>query len=535
MAGIKIGDALLELGIDKGNFNRDMKGIGASIKKHQRAIGVGMAAVGTAIVGMATASVVSFAKIGDEVAKMAKRTGFSTEALSELRHAANLSGASLQGLEKASRTLAGAILDAGFGLETYVRVFAQLGLTYEQLAVLKPEDQFLKVLGALAEVTNESERAALATDLFGRAGTQLLPMLADGTMGLAEMRAEAHELGIVFSAEAAKSAEEITDALSQLKSGLQGVAFAIAESLLPIIEPLIDRTTEVVKEMGGWAKENETLVKVITGAGGLLIGLGGLLLILPKLQVAIVALGHTLKTLLLNPIVALIAALALLGFGINALVKHHTDWNKIVEASVEVNEALEESEGKLTEKVIEASRAYVELREAYGQLEPEEEAQLERTKAVIALFDEGQLVVNEATGALELYKEEVASSTQETEELIDATDRLSDSLRSGIADAFLAYGALSGKRVLTPFEFEQQKALGGVLGIPGLGLASGGIVTKPTMAMLGENGPEAVIPLGQGGGFGSANIILQMDGRTFARVMGIHLVEEIRLRTGVKL
>ena len=38
-----------------------------------------------------------------------------------------------------------------------------------------------------------------------------------------------------------------------------------------------------------------------------------------------------------------------------------------------------------------------------------------------------------------------------------------------------------------------------------LGLASGGVVTKPTIAMIGEAGPEAVIPLsrlGMGGGGG---------------------------------
>ena len=46
---ISIGDALLKIGVDKGNFDRDMKGLGASIKKHQKAIGIGMTAVGATI------------------------------------------------------------------------------------------------------------------------------------------------------------------------------------------------------------------------------------------------------------------------------------------------------------------------------------------------------------------------------------------------------------------------------------------------------------------------------------------------------
>ncbi len=50
--------------------------------------------------------------------------------------------------------------------------------------------------------------------------------------------------------------------------------------------------------------------------------------------------------------------------------------------------------------------------------------------------------------------------------------------------------------------------------VPGIGgkgwtaprMAKGGIVTRPTVALIGEAGPEAVIPLNRGGGFGNVNI-----------------------------
>ena len=41
-------------------------------------------------------------------------------------------------------------------------------------------------------------------------------------------------------------------------------------------------------------------------------------------------------------------------------------------------------------------------------------------------------------------------------------------------------------------------------------LAKGGIVTRPTLAMIGESGPEAVIPLGRGGGGGSMNVTVNI-------------------------
>lgn len=41
----------------------------------------------------------------------------------------------------------------------------------------------------------------------------------------------------------------------------------------------------------------------------------------------------------------------------------------------------------------------------------------------------------------------------------------------------------------------------------GIGLAEGGIVTRPTHALIGEAGPEAVIPLGRAGGIGGAQTV----------------------------
>jgi hypothetical protein len=46
------------------------------------------------------------------------------------------------------------------------------------------------------------------------------------------------------------------------------------------------------------------------------------------------------------------------------------------------------------------------------------------------------------------------------------------------------------------------------LRIPTVPLARGGIVSSPTLALLGEAGPEAVIPLGRGGAAGQGSIVI---------------------------
>jgi hypothetical protein len=71
-------------------------------------------------------------------------------------------------------------------------------------------------------------------------------------------------------------------------------------------------------------------------------------------------------------------------------------------------------------------------------------------------------------------------------------------------------------------------------GIPGL--QHGGIVRSPTLALIGEAGPEAVIPLSQMGGVapGDTTVILEVDGRAFAEVMVPHIPGAVtRLGLGI--
>lgn len=49
-----------------------------------------------------------------------------------------------------------------------------------------------------------------------------------------------------------------------------------------------------------------------------------------------------------------------------------------------------------------------------------------------------------------------------------------------------------------------------------IGLQEGGIVTRPTTALLGEAGPEAVIPLRKLAGMGGANITVNINGAVFS-------------------
>jgi hypothetical protein len=80
-------------------------------------------------------------------------------------------------------------------------------------------------------------------------------------------------------------------------------------------------------------------------------------------------------------------------------------------------------------------------------------------------------------------------------------------LFNGIADL---WNNTLGKLEISIPDIPGLPGRGKTFGIPNIPkLANGGIVSAPTLALIGESGPEAVVPLGRGGGMGGVNITIQ--------------------------
>ena len=287
---------MVRVGADTKEMERGLKTAGAKMKafgNQMKKIGKVAAVAGAAVVGAVGMMVKSYVKAGDEVHKMALRTGFSTEKLSELKYAAEISGASLETLEKGVKKMAKTILDAsksGGALATYVRAFEQIGLTAEELIDLSPEDQFDKIARAIASVENPTIRAARAQDIFGRAGTALLPLFAEGAEGLDKLRKKAHELGIVFDQEAANKAAALNDAITSLKGSITGVSRGIAGELVPTLRVLVDTVTEVMVDVRG---ETSAMAESVMGFFKLIVkGVGGLMMAWESFKLLVFKMGE---------------------------------------------------------------------------------------------------------------------------------------------------------------------------------------------------------------------------------------------------
>lgn len=297
-----IGRLVVEIGADIADFKSKMSEVqeaaDASTKAMEdnlKRLGTVMAAIGGAITAFATVSVKDFAKTGEELANMSAMTGMSTEWLSKMSYAATSTGSSLSGLVTSSRLLSQQLIEASNGGEAAQKSFAALGLNYQQLRAMSPEEQFETVLKALGGVSDETERAALAIQMFGRSGTQMLPMLANGADGLEEMMKKAEELGYVMSGEDVKAAEELDQAFDEAQASMKGMKNTIGEALAPAVKALADLVSDLLGTWNRWADDNPALARTITEvavAFGALLAVGGAFLILyPRIVAGMAAIG----------------------------------------------------------------------------------------------------------------------------------------------------------------------------------------------------------------------------------------------------
>ena len=182
----------------------------------------------------------------DETAKLAARTGIAVEALQGFQVAADLSG--VQNLESAIQRLTISIGDAASGVKEPQKAFARLGLDFEKLSRLAPETQFREVAAAFQGVGTQAEKAAIAADLFGRSGVELLPLF---NSNLAEIEARAQRLGIVLGREQTAAIERMNDALSLVRKTLDGILGQVLANIADVVTAITEEFLQFVEAFEG--------------------------------------------------------------------------------------------------------------------------------------------------------------------------------------------------------------------------------------------------------------------------------------------
>jgi hypothetical protein len=260
---VRAGEAYVEISAANTKLEAGLKSAAARMRRFGSSVaaaGLGMMKFGAVAAAPFVAAVKSFTTMGDSVADMSRRTGIAASTLSELRFAAEQTGTTLDGVEKGVKKMQMSINDLERGLTTAKDAFGTIGLSIESLRSLTPEQQFKRIADGISRISDPSKRAAVALQIFGRAGTELLGMFEHGSAGIEELQAKARALGLTISDEAAANADRFSDILNVLGHEIKGVGFSIAEALMPTLLEMVSAVREGVRRLAAWIRTHKDLV-----------------------------------------------------------------------------------------------------------------------------------------------------------------------------------------------------------------------------------------------------------------------------------
>lgn len=274
-SGVRAGKAFVEFVLDDKRFKKELHALRGALFK----VGsLGTAATAPLIAGF-TAAAASFANAGSELHDMSKQMGIPVEMLSEMKFAAEQSGASLTDLTQAARQL--------------------------QKKGIDPR-QFFAIADSIAAIPDPVQRAQAAMEKFGaRKGTSLLSMLDD----LPELRKQFRELGIGMSTQNAAAADALGDSFGAVKAQAAAMMQQIGAAVAGPLTEFLTWSQGVLTWTIEFIKQNPELVKAIAAITG---GIAAA-------SIAALALSAALTLLSANPIVLIAGAIA--GIGIYAASK----------------------------------------------------------------------------------------------------------------------------------------------------------------------------------------------------------------------
>lgn len=249
----KAGNEAKDAGDKAKDSSENWEKFGEVAKKACEVAAAAIAAVSAAVVAAGAALVdctVDAAAFADEVLTASSVTSLSTDRVQELQYASELLDVSFDTVSGALGRLTNNLDEAATGTGSAAEAYAALGVEVTDSAgnLRDSEDVFWDAIEALGNVANETERDALAMEIFGKSARDLNPLIEAGRDNFEGLAEQAHEVGYVMSEDTLDAFGEFDDALQQLKTGTTAAKNALGTVLLPVLTDLANEGVSLLGE-----------------------------------------------------------------------------------------------------------------------------------------------------------------------------------------------------------------------------------------------------------------------------------------------
>jgi len=190
----------------------------------------------------------------ERLTQLASRLGVSFNFIQVLQVAAVKTGTSVDELGSSFNRFLKSVNDARTGSSAAVSAFGDLGISVDQVRSATPEQLFTDVAAALLQIDDPARRAAVALQLFGEAGLQLLPVFDE----LATAREELERLGAAISDRQREQIARFGDELDRASIAAKGFADQSSAAFADSAANVTLAFTEITASVNRFSQENQT-------------------------------------------------------------------------------------------------------------------------------------------------------------------------------------------------------------------------------------------------------------------------------------
>lgn len=190
------------------------------------------------------------AEYADNVLTMSAQTGIATDKLQEYMYAAELVDVSTETLTKSMAKNIKSMKSASDGSAAYAEAYEQLGVSVVDAngALRNSETVYWEAVESLGKIENETERDAIAMQLFGKSAQDLNPLIEAGADRMQELGNAAREAGYVIDNDMLNAYGALDDQLRYLDGGVTAAKNALGAILLPVLTDLAGEGVDLLGE-----------------------------------------------------------------------------------------------------------------------------------------------------------------------------------------------------------------------------------------------------------------------------------------------
>lgn len=235
----------------------------SNLKAGAAAVGVAIAAAATAAVAMTKANI----DAADSAGEAAAAAGLSVEQYTRLGYAMKFSVGGADALDGSMKFLNKSMFDAANGSKSAMQAFDSLGVSYTNAdgSLRESTDVMLDVADKFAGMKDGAQKSAMAMDIFGKSGAEMVPFLNQGREGIDALTAQADKLGVTLTGDVANAAGQFNDNIDTLKGAAQGFGNQIMKGLLPSMNNLSNEFVATATNGDQMASAADGIVAILKG------------------------------------------------------------------------------------------------------------------------------------------------------------------------------------------------------------------------------------------------------------------------------